>query len=174
MLGRTIDVSQPTVRLVPLADVPYLLGGPESEAVGIYLRAHGEIPGQLMLVLAYPQALELADLVLMEPPGTTQSFGKMERSALAELGNLIGSCFLCAMSNASGFDARPTPPAVMVDMIGAILDIVVATYDGVSQYVLLLQVSFLKEDREGQADFWIIPDLAALKAFAQKKLQPET
>src|SRR5262245_3594914 len=69
MLGQTFEISQPAVRLVPLADVPYLLGGPESEAVGIYLRAQGEIAGQLMLVLAYSQALELAEVVLMEPPG---------------------------------------------------------------------------------------------------------
>jgi chemotaxis protein CheC len=164
MVGQTLTVLQPQVRLVPLADVPNLLGGPESEAVGIYLRAHGDISGQIMLVLAYPKALELVDLILRQPHGTTTALGSLERSALAELGNLTGSFFLNAVAAFTGIGARPSPPAVMVDMVGAILDIVVATHGGLGKHVLMLQVGFVSEGREVQADFWVIPDPATLEA----------
>jgi chemotaxis protein CheC len=169
MIGRPLTVSQPQVRLVRLEEVPNMLGGPENEAVGIYLRAQGEMPGQLMLVLAYDKALELVDLLLTEPTGTTQALGRMERSALAELGNLTGTFFLNAVTAFAGFGARPTPPAVMVDMVGAILDIVVATHGGAGQHVLMLQVAFMDEARTVQADFWVIPDPEALEAFARRK-----
>lgn len=169
MVGRSLTVSQPQVRLVQLEDVPHMLGGPENEAVGIYLRAHGDMSGQLMLVLAYAQALELVDLMMGEAMGTTQTLGRMERSALAELGNLTGTFFLNAVTAFAGFDARPTPPAVMVDMVGAILDIVVATHGGAGQQVLMLQVAFIDEARAVQANFWVIPDPEALEAFAHRK-----
>jgi chemotaxis protein CheC len=168
MVGQTLGVSRPQVDLMPLAGVPNLLGGPESEAVGIYLRVQGEMSGQIMLVLAYPKALELVDLIMNDPPGTTRSLGALERSALAELGNLTGTFFLNAVAAYTGFGARPSPPAIMVDMVGAILDIVVATHGAVSQNVLLLKASFLNEGREVQADFWVIPDPAALEAFAKR------
>ena len=168
MVGKQLTVSQPQVRLVPISEVPNLLGGPENEAVGIYLRAHGEISGQIMLVLAYPKAPELVDLILNQPTGTTQTLGALERSALAELGNLTGSFFLNAVAAFAGIDARPTPPAVMVDMAGAILDIVVASYDAVAKHMLMLQVAFISAGREAQADFWIIPDPATLSAAAQQ------
>ena len=169
MVGRELSVSQPQVRLIPLADVPNMLGGPENEAVGIYLRAQGEMSGQLMLVLAYEKALELVDLMMGEASGTTHTLGRIERSALAELGNLTGTFFINAVSAWVGFGARPTPPAVMVDMVGAILDVIVATHGGVGQQVLMLQVSFMDEARAVQADFWVIPDPAALEAFARRK-----
>jgi len=168
MVGQPIQVSQPQVRLVPVTDIPGLLGGPEKEAVGIYLRAYGEMAGQIVLVLAYTKALELVDLILGNPRGTVQSLGSLERSALAELGNLTGTFFLNAVAATTGFGSRPTSPAVMVDMVGAILDVVVATYGGVGKHVLLLQVAFLSAEREVQADFWVIPDPAALEGFAKR------
>ncbi len=173
MVGKALSVSQPEARLVPLAEVPYLLGGPESEAVGVYLLVQGELTGQLVLALTYPKALELANLAMHEPAGTARSLGRIERSALAEVGNLIGSFFLSVVESFTGFRARPTSPAVMVDMISAILDIVVATYGGVGESMLMLQVSFLSEDRLLEADFWIIPDPAALAAFAREKFRAE-
>ncbi len=142
MVGTPLSISRPQVHLVPLAEVPNLLGGPESEAVGIYLRAQGEISGQIMLILAYAKALELTDMMMSQTPGTTQTLGAMERSALAELGNLTGTFFLNALAAFAGLGARPTPPAVMVDMVGAILDVIVATHGGVGKQVLMLQVAF--------------------------------
>lgn len=169
MVGKNLTVSAPRVTLVPISDLPNLLGGPENEAVGIYLRAQGGMSGQIMLILPYDQALALVDLIAGEAPGTTRELGTMERSALAELGNMTGSFFLNAVAAYAHLDARPSPPAVMVDMLGAILDVVVASYGGVGKHALMIQVAFLSEDREVQADFWVIPDPEVLEAFAHRE-----
>lgn len=166
MMGETLTVSQPRARLVPLADIPNVLGGPENEAVGIYLQAYGAMSGQIVLVLPYAKALELADLVVGLPLGTTRQLGSLERSALAEVGNLAAAFFLNAVASLTGLGARPSPPAVMVDMIGAILDVVIATSGGVAEQVLMLQATFLSRENEVEVDFWVIPDPEALEAFA--------
>jgi len=166
MVGRNLAISEPRVQLVPLAELPVLFGGPESEAVGIYLRTQGDLAGQMMLVLNYAQALELVDLMMGLPVGETQTLGTLERSALAELGNLTGTFFLNAMAHYAGLQTRPTPPAVMVDMIGAILDVIAATYGGMGRHVLMLQVEFLGDQREVAADFCVIPDPGVLEKFA--------
>lgn len=166
MIGEALAFSAPQVRRVPLADIPALLGGPEAATVGIYLQAHGDMAGQILLVMAYGKALELADLILSEPPGTTKELGPLERSALAELGNLTGSFFLNAVARTTGLSARPGPPAVMVDMLGAILDVVVSTYNGEERDdMLILHAAFLRGGQEVEADFWVIPDPAALERF---------
>lgn len=165
MLGKAVVVSEPRVRLVPLTDIPTLLGGPEVEAVGIYLQIRGGWVGQIMLIMPHEKALELVDLLMELPPGTTDQLGQLERSALAEVGNLTGSFFLNAVAQRLGLDIRPSPPAVMVDMVGAILDIVAAVSGGVAEHVLMLEGSFLRQNREVAVDFWVIPDPAALAAF---------
>ncbi len=168
MMGETLTVSQPVARLVPLADVPNLLGGPENEAVGIYLQARGAMAGQIMLVLPYAKALELVDLLMDAPRGTATQLGPLERSALSEVGNLTGTFFLNAVAALSGLEARPSPPAVIVDMIGAILDVIVATSGGLGQHVLMIQAAFLRGGQEVEADFWVIPEQPALEAFARR------
>jgi len=165
MTGQTITVSQPTVSLVSLYDIPNLLGGPENDAVGVYLRAEGEMSGQIMLIFPYDRALKLVDLLIGEPEGTTQSLGSYERSALAEVGNLCGSFFLNSVASMVGMEARPTPPAVMVDMVAAILDVIIATAAGVSEHVLMLSSTFIQGGREAEASFWVIPDPRVLNAF---------
>ncbi len=169
MTGQRVTVTQPSVTLVRLSEIADLLGGPENDAVGVYLRAEGQMSGQIMLIFPYEKALQLVDLLLDEPEGTTQQLGAMERSALAEVGNLTGSFFLNAIASMLGLEARPTPPAVMVDMVGAILDVIIATTAMVSEYVLMISATFLQGEREAQASFWVIPDPRVLDAFMNKK-----
>ena len=168
------SVIDPAIRLMPFTDIPDLIGGPENKAVGIYLRAEGNISGHIMMVIPYAKALELVDLVMYEPVGTTQKLGSIERSALAELGNLTGSFFLNAIDEKMGIGSRPSPPAVMVDMVGAILDILIATSDGFSENILMVQAKFIRaEGMETQVDFWMVPDRQTLEAIAKKGISTD-
>ena len=169
MVGEPLTVSKPVIQRVPIRDIPDLLGGPENEAVGIYLRLEGQLSGQMMLIVPFDKAMELADLVMGNPAGSTKTLGQMERSALAELGNLTGAFFLNAVSAATGLESRPSPPAVMVDMVGSILDILLATSNSVGESVLMIQATFLRAGRETQANFWIIPDRSTLEIIAKGK-----
>ncbi len=167
MVGAEITVTDPHIRLVPMTDIPTLLGGPEEEAVGIYLQAQGDVQGQIMLIMPCDKALELVDMLMEQPLGTTQQLGALERSALAEVGNMTASFFLNAVAKRLHLDIRPSPPAVMVDMVAAILDIVAAISGGVSEHVLLMQGAFMRDGREVEVNFWVLPDPGALAAFAE-------
>ncbi len=172
MIGVEIEVSQPLVKLVPLMELPTLVGGPENEAVGIYLRSEGALSGQMLMVIPYPKALELVDLLMEVPTGTTKHLGALERSALAELGNLTGSFFLNAVDAKMGLGSRPSPPAVIVDMIGAILDILITMAEGLSESVLMIQATFSRGGRETQAEFWMVPDRNTLQSLSRRETTP--
>ncbi len=168
MLGRQITVSNSTLRVVPLLSIPEIVGSPEDDAVGIYLRFEGDMMGQIMMIMPYIKAMELADLLMELPLGTTQRLGSMERSALGELGNLSGTFFLNSLAKSAGGNYLPSPPAVMVDMVGAILDVVVATAGGISENVFLMQACFMDGTRGVEANFWVIPDMIALQTLIKK------
>lgn len=173
MIGRKIEVNNPSLELVPLLTIPRMVGGVEDDAVGVYLRFDGDMPGQIMMVIPYQKALELSDLLMGLPQGSTQTLGSIERSALGELGNLCGSFFLNSIAKTIGASFRPSPPAVMVDMVGAILDIVVATVGGVSEHVLLVHANFIEGSRFVETNFWVIPDMKAFNNIIQKNQSHE-
>jgi chemotaxis protein CheY-P-specific phosphatase CheC len=53
-------------------------------------------------------------------------------------------------------------------MLGAILDIVIATTEGIGDSLLLLDASFLRAGREVQARFCMIPDPKAIELIASR------
>jgi chemotaxis protein CheC len=168
MLGESLKAQDPTFKQVPITEIPKLLGGPETEAVGIYLRAEGDVPCQFMLVIPLVRSMELVDLLLDQAPGTTKEMGSLERSALGEIGNLTSSYFLNSICRLTGLSVRPSPPAVMVDMVGAIMDIIIATCGGISDSVLLVQTKFANEKRSFETSFWVIPDNLSLEVLSTK------
>ena len=168
MVGRKIHVNSPTTQLVPVLEIPEIAGKPDDDAVGIYLRFQGDVDGQIMMIVPLTKALELVDLIMGVKQGTTQHLGSLERSALGELGNLCGSFFLNSIARITDAKFQPTPPAVMVDMVGAILDIVVATTGGISEQALLIKANFMDGERCVEADFWVIPDLNSLSVIIKK------
>ncbi len=107
MIGQELSVHSPDVDLMPLSDIADILGGPDNDAVGVYLRMDGELTGQIMMVISYQQALEFCDMVLDDPSGTTKDFGRMERSALSEIGNLTGTFFLNAIYEITKLSSSP-------------------------------------------------------------------
>jgi len=168
MLGMTLAVYEPTVSLIPLQDIPHALGGPEIDAVGIYLQVAGEISGHVLLIIPLNKAFEMVDLLLNEKVGTTKKLGTLERSALAEVGNLTGSFFLNALSDQTGLSSRPSPPAMMVDMVGAILDVITSLAGAMGDEVLMFQATFIIGDRELNTDFWVIPDATTLNKLTSE------
>ena len=168
MVGRKIQFSEPVARWVPVLTIPQVVGRPEHDAVGIYLRFTGDLVGQIMMIIPQHKALELADLLMEVPRGTTRHLGPLERSALAELGNLCGSFFLNSIAKTVNANFRPSVPAVMVDMVGAILDVVVVTAGRISEHALLMQANFRDGPRSLEADFWVLPDMQALEALIKK------
>ena len=161
-VGHEITLARPRVTMLPIAEVPSIMGGPETIAVGIYMAVDGDMDGHIILLLRREDATELVDLLMDQPPGTTQELGAMERSALAEVGNLTGALFLNSVASLCGVSARPSPPAVMEDMVGAILDVVVVAVGAISEYVVAIETVFRKSDRHVEALFWVIPNLDAL------------
>jgi chemotaxis protein CheC len=168
LLGQELSVIDPEIKLVPLMRIASIAGGPEDEVVGIYLRAEGDLGTQFMLVIPIQRALELVDLLLDQPIGTADYLGSLERSALAEVGNMTATFFMNSVAAISGLSLRPTPPAVMVDMVGAILDIIIATTGGITDQVLMLSTKFILGTREVEADFWVIPDENTLHMLSSR------
>ncbi len=166
MLGSPIRITVPRVQLVDIGEVSGRVGGPEQEAVGIYLLAQGDMPGHIMLIMPLDDAFRLTDMLLEEPEGTTTVLGSLERSALGEVGNVTASLFLNAIANATGMDIRPSPPAVMIDMVGAILDIILVTAGAIADDILLLETEFQGPDRKVEIYFWVVP--AAVMALTQE------
>lgn len=170
MIGEELQMTQPEVSLISVLELPNLLG-PETEAIGVFLAAEGDLAGQFMLIFPYAKALELVDLIMFETPGTTQELTSMEKSALAEAGNLTGAYFLNKVSEITGMTTVLSTPAVMADMVGAILNILVASNVEVAEHVMMIRTVIMQGEHHVQANFWFIPNPRTINTFAEKAIK---
>ncbi len=161
MVGRTIDIDTHRVRTVPLNQLVEYAGDPEMEMVGVYLLINGDLHGQAMVLQSIPSALRLVDLLMGMPVGTTDSLGEMEQAALGEVGNMLVAGFLNSMASATGGQLLPSPPSVMVNMLGAIVNVVASSATGGGDDLLLIIDTALKDaERAVEAHLWVLPGRA--------------
>lgn len=165
MVGRECQITDPKINAINVTDIYSWLGSPEDEVVGVYLQVDADHPVQFMLLLPWQQALELADMLLDQPIGTTKTLNALSKSALAEVGNLTGSLFLNAVASVADISLRPSPPGVMIDMLGAILNILIASMDDINQHVLLFQTAFTFPEQHTKLDFWVIPAVETIQSL---------
>ena len=51
IINKKIDMNVPQVSLVPIEDVPDLVGGPDEIIVAIFLRVYGKAPGNILFLM---------------------------------------------------------------------------------------------------------------------------
>ncbi len=165
MVGQELSVTSLDLKQFPAKDAANLLGGPENIVVGIYLTIQGDATGHLMLIHDPKVAFELIDIQMGLPSGSTQSLDEMERSVLAEMGNITGSFFLNALADASNLTLTPSPPAVMVDMVGAILGIALTEIMQEEDDILVVKAKFNANDREIDGTFLVMPTMGFMRSI---------
>ena len=93
---------------------------------------------------------------------------EMEHSALVEVGNIMISTFINALSGLAGMDVSLTVPAFTVDMQGAILAVPMAEYGGQSNYIMTIGGNFVSDNKQVPCRLLMSPDLRSLNALLRK------
>lgn len=93
-----------------------------------------------------------------EPP-----YSSLEQSALMEVGNILSSSYLSALSSFTGLNFQLSVPALATDMAGAILDIALMQLGSYSDYALVIKNSLREGDESVEANFLLIPDLELIQ-----------
>ena len=158
MLQCKVDMKVPQVRLLEFSEVGDMMGGEEQIMVGVFLGVDGDITGSMMFMVEEESARHLIQKITMGmlPPGS--EFEEMGLSAMKEIGNIITGAYLNSLSTLTNLKIIPTPPALTVDMAGAILSVPAIQFGIFGDNILLIQSQFYDEI-ELDGYFILIPDL---------------
>lgn len=142
LIGQQVRIEMPEVRIMGYNEAIEWIGGPEEITAGVLVKMSGQVNGIMLSV----QQLKFVNLVLesMLGKGVEDYSGlhEMECSALIEVGNIMISTFINALSSLAGIDIELTVPAFTVDMQGAIMAVPMAEYGGQSDYIMTIGGNF--------------------------------
>jgi len=162
MLGCKIDMGVPQVELLDFSEVGTAIGGEEQIMVGVFLGVEGDITGSMLFLVEQKSAKYLINKVLMGIVDPGEEFTEMELSAMQEVGNIITGAYLNSLSTLTNLKIFPSPPALTVDMAGAILSVPAIEFGIYGDQILMIQSKFFDEVQiDGY--FILVPDVESYK-----------
>lgn len=158
MLQCKVDMKVPQVRLLEFQEVGEMIGGEEQIMVGVFLGVEGDITGSMMFMVEEKSARHLIQKITMGMMAAGCEFDEMGLSAMKEVGNIITGAYLNSLSTLTNLKIFPTPPALTVDMAGAILSVPAIQFGIFGDKILMIESRFYDEI-ELDGYFILIPDM---------------
>ncbi len=158
MLDKKIDMKVPQIKVMKFTEVSEVLGGAETQVVGILLGVQGDIEGIMMFILDYQSAQLLVNILMGRPIRAELDYDEMTCSALKEIGNILAGSYLSALSNLTNLKIMPGVPGLAIDMAGAILSVPAIEFSKSSDTVLYIENEFTDGLDSVIGDLFLVPD----------------
>jgi chemotaxis protein CheC len=170
LLGAPVAMAVPRARVLPLERIPREVGGDDELVAAVLLGVTGEAPGHMLLTMGLASARAITAALLGRPAGDPgdPALDEMELSALQEVGNILTSAYLGALTSLTGLRLEPTPPALGVDLSDALLGSALAEVAGDAEAALLIdaRIGGLGAERAGCLMF--LPEPGALEVVLER------
>lgn len=169
LTNRRIMISVPQVRRAAATEVASLVGDVGEHVAVVAMRMLGDLTGRALLIFEEADAALLCDLILRREVGPPRALGELEQSGLKEVGNIVCSAYLTALSNLMGMMLLPSVPTLtMGSLTGALVDTASPNESG-ADLVFCVDTAFRGEDVDVTltAAFVLLPDAASIQAILE-------
>jgi chemotaxis protein CheC len=164
LLNMKVDMKVPSINIVPFDDIFTSIGG-DDVVVGVIVRVLGDIQGNMLFVFEKEEALYIIEALTGRKDRYVTEDGY---SVLSEVGNIVASSYLDAISRFTGLNIVPSVPAVTYDMLGAILSNTFIESDQFDDSVLDVETVFLHDRTKVCGHFYYIPKPGSLDRILEK------
>lgn len=168
MTGHTFNMAIPNVDSVPVATITELVGGSEELTVGVLMPFEGETEGHTAFLFPWESAQGIWKMLLGAAPETPEVIDELHASVMLEIGNILNSSFLNAISDMTQLKMHATPPVVSVDMAISVVSSIVCTAEEHESIALAVETSIYDEDSEVKGYFLCIPTIETLKRLFER------
>ncbi len=168
MLGMEVRMALPEVQILEFNDAVEKMGGFETISAGVISMLSGQVNG-LMLAMFQLDAINLLFGSMLSKKITDYSeLDDIEHSAIIEVGNILISAFVNALSGLSGIQIKLSVPAFTVDMQGAMITVPMAAVGSQSNHILFIGGQFLVHGKTVPCRILLSPDMRSLKYILEK------
>jgi chemotaxis protein CheC len=168
LIGKPVRIQQPEVRIMGYNEAIEWIGGPEEITAGVLVGMSNQLSGIMLSVQQLDFVKLVAESMLNEQVESYEQIRDMERSALTEVGNIMISTFINALTGLAGIDIDLSVPAFTVDMQGAIMAVPMAMYGGQSDYIMTIGGDFVCNGKQIPCRLLLSPDIRSLNFLLRK------
>ena len=146
-----ISLTCDEIREVPLEQASTVLELDDSPVTAVALDFQGELGGQLLVIFHEADARQLAGTLLGRPLDPASPWSELEKSAVAETGNILGCAYMNALMRVIDEELVPSAPCFVQDYGASVLEQALWAQAGQTDRVLVCRSGF---QRHGEDLFW--------------------
>lgn len=141
-MSKEININVPTVKILSFDEVAEYVGGPENIVMGLLIKIDGDISGMILYVFDEHFIKNVMKVFFQKDFTSFADLDEMEKSAFSEIGNIMASSYVNALSSMTGMYINISTPSICIDMAGAILSVPSIEFAKVGNKVLFIDDSF--------------------------------
>jgi Chemotaxis protein CheC, inhibitor of MCP methylation len=168
MLNARVSMALPRAEILEFNDALARLGDPEIVIAGVLVELTGEIQGIMLFII--PE--EFSDEVLFRMLGKTRTalleLDEIESSVLTEIGNIVISSYVTALSSLAGVEVELSVPQLAVNMLGGIMSLPMAMMGQQSDRIMMVTGEFNIDDKALNSGMLLLPDVESLNILMKK------
>lgn len=168
VLRKTTKMSLPAVYVLGYNEAIEMVGTPEEIVAAVLVKMSGEINGMMLFILKMDFINAVLDSVLSRDINDYMDLTELEKSALEEIGNIIISSYVNAMSGLTGVAIKLSIPSIAINMLGGILSVPMAEFGYETDKLMMINGKFIVDNKVLDSNLLMMPDIQSLNYLMQK------
>ena len=168
MLNAKVNMALPEVKILGFNAALNLLGDPEELVAAIFVEMSGELNGVMLFILTKEFSDEIIQKMLGKPPTDFLEMEEIDTSVLTEIGNIVISSYITAMSSLSNVEVELSVPQFTVNMQGGIMSAPIAMMGQHSDKIMLITGKFKIDGKALDSNMLLLPDVESLNVLMKK------
>ena len=167
LMNRKVGMSVPSIKVLPFAQVPDVVGGAEKLVAGLFTTVEGPAPCNILFLFPIASAKVLAGHLMNCKYLENEGIDDVGKSALAEVVNIVNGAYLNSLASFTSLHFIPSVPALAIDMAGALLDTVLAQIGMAGDHALLMETVFSEIEENVTGHFFLLPEAGSLEKIME-------
>jgi chemotaxis protein CheC len=170
ILGRRIELELPSVMVIDVNELPkYLKVDPEEPIMGIHMQIWGGANGNALMIFPKKDSFMIVDLLIGPLQIATGNLTEIGISALKEVGNIVVSSYLSALSAFTGISAFPSTVTLTSGAAKSLVSLAFANLNKEEfKETILVEACFKERKRDLAGNFFIIFDASSIREILKK------
>ena len=168
ILSEKISMELPEVNILEFNMAQNKIGDAEEIVGAVLVEMSGELSGLMMLILKRDFIKTMIKKVLSYEKENLLDMEEMEESLLIEVGNIMLSSYISALSSLTNIQIHLSVPQFAVNMLGGILSMPMAMMGIESDKIMMITGAFSIGGEEMASNILLLPDIRSLNVLMKK------
>ena len=168
LLNTTITMEVPKVDILKFSKVVEVVGNPEDEVVAVLVNMTQNLSGSLLVYFKLKTVNVITKAMLNKTYDSYDDLDELGMSALIEIGNILISSYVNALSALVDIDITLEVPSYTINMIGAILNVLMVQVGYDADHLLMVSGKSIIDNETHDISVIMAPTVETLEQIFGK------